>query len=102
MSDSSNQHRNDDLARLSARMQRIEDRLGDKDEIADLKLSSVHDKIDKLREDMQEIEERFDLYVTVARYSPVEKLVYGMVGLVLALAVTALMSTVINSSPPGG
>lgn len=55
--------------------------------------------IDNLRKDVDEIEDRFDLYVTLTRYSPVEKLVYGMVGLILTLALVALMSTVLVNGP---
>lgn len=54
-----------------------------------LSLKDQNDTIKNLEEDIE------SKYVSITRYSPVEKIVYGMVGLILVTFATALISLVI-------
>ena len=64
--------------------------------------SSISSKFDSFQEDFDdkikslkaEIEEK---YVSIDRYSPVEKLVYGIVGIALTAIVTGLLALVIKN-----
>lgn len=93
MSDDDHRPRGDPFGDMRHTIDRLESRIDMGDQITKAEIT-------RLREDVQEIEERFDLYVTIARYSPVEKLVYGLVGLVLTMSFVALMSTVLASTGP--
>lgn len=92
--DTERERRSDPFGDMRRTIDRLESRIDMGDQI-------TKNEIARLRDDVQEIEDRFDLYVTIARYSPVEKLVYGLVGLILTMAVVALMSVVFTSPTVG-
>ena len=66
---------------------------------SDVNLQSVNTKseLDAIKVSLQGLKDLTPTYVTVTRYAPVEKLVFGFVGLVLVGVVTALVSLVVRA-----
>jgi len=58
-------------------------------------MKSLDDFRKENREDHQQIKEK---YVTKDRFLPVEKIVYGGVGLILLIVVGALIATVVRAA----
>ena len=66
-------------------------------------MKSTYELINEFR---QEMNERFDKiehnmcanYVTKDRYAPVEKLVYGLTGIILVAVIGAIIALVINNT----
>ena len=54
--------------------------------------SDILEAINKFRDEMK------NCYVSIDRFSPIEKLVYGMVGCILVAVVGALVALVINKT----
>lgn len=64
---------------------------------------STYELINEFRKEMNDrfdsIEKRMCTdYVTKDRYTPVERLVYGMVGVILLAVVTAIVALVVNKT----
>lgn len=53
----------------------------------------LHDVIDNFRREIQ------SRYVTIDRFSPIEKVVYGGVGLILFTVLSAFLLFIINNKP---
>lgn len=57
--------------------------------------------LERVRHDIKDLKkESREEYVTKAQFEPVQKLVYGMVGLVLLAVITALLAIVVNTQVP--
>lgn len=54
-------------------------------------LSHMEADVKEIKDDMK------DRYVTNERFEPVQKIVYGLVGLILIAVVTALLAIVVNA-----
>ena len=56
--------------------------------------------LERMQSDLKEIKkESHERYVTKEQFEPIQKLVYGMVGLVLVAVITALMAILIGVTP---
>lgn len=78
-----------DLADLKSEMQREMQRLG-------FRSALIEQKIETISEDIRELTLRGDDYVSVTRYTPVERVVFGMVGLALVSLFGALIALVLQ------
>lgn len=65
----------------------------------DLADQAVADDFREIRGDIARLKELAPSYVTSERYRPVERLVYGFVGLVLTAVILALLAIVVRSQP---
>ena len=59
--------------------------------MVDLKDAKVHAKIDSIAKEVEHLQSRMKQYITIERYSPVEKIVVSGVGLILILVVTLIV-----------
>jgi hypothetical protein len=59
--------------------------------MVDLKDAKVHAKIDSIAKEIEHLQSRMKQYITIERYSPVEKIVVSGVGLILILVVTLIV-----------
>lgn len=63
----------------------------------DMKIALVEQKIDDLKEDVNEIKKILNSnYVTQKEFTPVRNLMYGLVGLILASVFGALLTLVLR------
>ena len=57
--------------------------------------------LERMQSDLKEIKkESGERYVTKEQFEPIQKLVYGMVGLVLVAVITALMAIIVGGQTP--
>ena len=57
--------------------------------------------LERMQIDLKEIKkESGERYVTKEQFEPIQKLVYGMVGLVLVAVITALMAIIVGGQTP--
>jgi len=57
--------------------------------------------LERMQQDLKELKhESREQYVTKTQFEPIQKLVYGMVGLVLVAVVTAILAIVIGGQGP--
>ena len=79
----------DPLTDLARRIDRLESKV-------DLADQSIRSDIAGMRADVQRLREDLSGFVPLIRYMPVEKVVYGLVGLVLIAVTTAVVSLVVR------
>jgi len=65
--------------------------------MVDLKEARIHAKIDSISKDIEHLQSRMKSYITIERYSPVEKIVISGVGLILVLVVTLIIKATFES-----
>lgn len=58
---------------------------------------NINYEISAIKENVDELEDREKLYITRERYAPVEKLVYGFVGLVLIAVIMAIIGLIVRT-----
>jgi hypothetical protein len=75
----------------------LEDRVDDLAYDFKINKANVGADIEAIKVSVQSLKDLTPTYVTITRYAPVEKLVFGFVGLVLIGVVTALVSLVVRS-----
>ena len=57
--------------------------------------------LERMQKDLRDLkDESRDQYVTKIQFEPIQRLVYGMVGLILIAVITALMAIVIGTQIP--
>ncbi len=79
----------DPLYDLERRLERLASRV-------DLSNQAIRSEVDGMRDDIKRMEAEVVARVPLYRYLTVEKIVFGMVGLVLAAFMTAMLAVVVN------
>lgn len=81
---------NDPLRDLERRLDRLEAKV-------DLADQGIRSDIVAMRGDLQLLKEQHSGFVPLIRYMPVERIVFGLVALVLIAVTTAIVSLVVRS-----
>lgn len=58
---------------------------------------NINNDIANIKDDVDELEKRERNYITRERYAPVERLVYGFVGLVLIAVIMAIIGLIVRT-----